>query len=180
MLDFSKVFTGEQTYADVVAGLTPADLPRLTTEILDAVEARLEGISDPDVVFVPRDPTPDDPETEGWTIGHVIVHLTAGLEESASLGATLARGVEVTGRSRYESPWESITTAAAVRSRLAESRNMALGFLTVWPEAPHLDNTYTRVERFGPMDAVGVHLMGYMHATMHLNQLQEIRRQAAG
>jgi len=180
MLDFTPVFSGDQTYAEVVAGITADDLPRLTNEILDAVENRLDGMTDAEVTFVPRDPTPDDPETEGWTIGHVVVHLTAGLEEPAALGATLARGVEITGRSRYETPWETMATVEDVRARLSESRKIALGYLGAWPDAPHLDNTHTQVERFGPMNAIGIHLMGYMHATMHLKQLQEIRRQAAG
>ncbi len=179
MLDFSSVFSGEQRYSDVVGGITTSDLPRLSNEILDAVEERLNGLTDGDVTYVSRDPTPDDPEANGWTIGHVVVHLTAGLEESAALGATLARGVEIEGRSRYEMPSQSVTTVQQVRDRLAESRRMVLGYLGVWPDAPHLDISHTQVEFFGPMDAIGVHLMGYMHATMHLNHLVEIRRQAA-
>jgi len=180
MLEFSSVFSGEQQYSDLMKGITTADLPRLSNEILDAVDDRLDGLTDADVTFVSRDPNPDDLEAEGWTIGHVIVHLTAGLEESAALGATLARGVEITGRSRYESPWETVTTERQVRERLAECRRMVLGYLGVWPDLPHLDMSHTQVEFFGPMDAIGVHLMGYMHATMHLNHLAEIRRQAGG
>jgi hypothetical protein len=40
-----------------------------------------------------------------WTLGHVIVHITASAEESAFLAAELARGVHRrTGRSRFEVP----------------------------------------------------------------------------
>lgn len=179
MLPFHKLYAGEMSFDQVVAGVTPADLVARTNEIYDAVEAPLSELRDDEVVFVPGDPTPDDPEAEGWTIGHVIVHLTAGCEETAAFGLTLARGVEITGRMRYESPWEGVTTAEQVWERLRESRRMVLAMLSAWPDVPHLEMTHTQISRLGPMDAVGLHLCGYMHATMHLNQLAEIRRQAA-
>jgi hypothetical protein len=179
MLDFSPVFTGQKSVSDVTAGITVADLPALTAEIYDAFDSRLENLTDTEATFIAKDPTDDDPDAEGWNVAHVVVHLTAGLEEWAAVGATLARGVEVTGRSRYETPWETITTADQVLQRLAESRRISLGYLSVWPEEPHLDNMQSLVSFFGSQNAVASHLNGYMHATMHLNHIGEIRRQAA-
>jgi DinB superfamily len=179
MLDFSPVFTRQKFVSEVIAGITAADLPALTTEIYDAFDSRLEGLTDTEATFVAQDPTEDDPEAEGWNVAHVIVHLTAGLEEWAAVGATLARGVEVTGRSRYETPWEAITTAEQVHQRMAESRRISFGYLSVWPDEPHLDTLQSLVNFFGSQNAVASHLNGYMHATMHLTHIGEIRRQAA-
>lgn len=128
------------------------------------------------VVVVATDPAEDG--APGWTLGHVIVHLTAGLEENAGRAATLARGAEVTGRPRYETPWEEVTTAAQVRQRLAESRRMTHAFLDAWPDAPHQDNMHEH-PYFGPTNAVAYHILGITHGRGHLAQLEEIRRQAA-
>jgi hypothetical protein len=50
--------------------------------------------------------------------------------------------------------------------------------LSAWPDEPHLDTVQSLVEFFGPQNAVGSHLLGLMHATMHFDQIDEIRRQA--
>jgi len=179
MLDFASVIARQKSLSDVVEGVPASDLPALTAEIYDAFESRLDGLTDYETTFIATDPTDDNPDAEGWNVAHVIVHLTAGLEEWAAIGATLARGVEVTGRSRYETPWETVTTAAQVQQRLAESRRISFGYLSIWPDEPHLDNVQSLVDFFGSQNAVGSHLTGHMHATMHLNHIGEIRRQAA-
>jgi len=177
---YERALTGEVAFADAFPGITPADLPRLTDEIYDAVEAIVGDASDAEVVFVPDDPEANDPPGVGWTLGHVALHLLAGIEEGAALASALARGAGVTGRSRYETPWETVTTAAQVHDRLAESRRMVQAFLVTWPNQPDLTMTDTPVPRFGPLNAVGRHLLGLAHAHGHLAQLREIRRQAAG
>jgi len=133
---------------------------------------------------VPDDPEADDPYAAdpadrdlAWTLGHVVVHVTASAEESAFLAAELARGVPSHGRSRYEVPWESVTTIAECRHRLEESRRMRLATLDVWPDEPHLDNLY---EGYGgrSIGPVARFIYGLMHDDDHLEHLVDIVRQA--
>ena len=177
-VDVAAVIETRRTLIDETAGVGPDDLRALTVELYDRLVDLTAGIDDGSVVFVPADPDADPAGGPGWTLGHVVAHLTAGLEEGAAQGCTLARGAEITGRPRYETPWEEIRTAAQVRQRLAESRRMALAFLDAWPDAPHLDNVHGH-PFFGPMDAVSHHAMGINHARGHLAQVAEIRGQAA-
>jgi hypothetical protein len=150
MLDFSPVFRKETTLAELTAGLELSDLAALANEVIDTIQDLIADCVDQDVTFVPVDPNAHDtyPASEeetdlAWTLGHVIVHTTAGSEEAAFIAAELARGVEFHGRSRSEVPWESVTTIEQCRQRLEESRRMRLGTLQVWPNEPHLDNTMT-------------------------------------
>ncbi len=141
MLDFSAVRSGSSSFADLAASLTKADLYKLTDEMIDTMQAIVAGVTDADVVFVPQDPNANDtfgkPEDKdlAWTLGHVIVHVTASAEESAALALTLARGLEVEGRSRYEVYWESVTTAEQVHRRLEDSRRMRKAMLDAWPRS---------------------------------------------
>ena len=184
MLDFTAVKSGSASFADLAAGLTKADLYTLTDEMIDTMQAIVADAIDADVVFVPQDPDakdtfgkPEDLEL-AWTLGHVVVHATASSEEAAALALTLARGLPVEGRSRYEVPWEGITTAAQMRQRLEESRRMRKSMLDAWPDDPHLDVTYTPFPRAGELNAVGRFIVGLYHDTDHLDQLKEILRQA--
>lgn len=185
-LDFAAVREGRLSYVDAVGNVTPAALRTATADLYSTIEGIIAGLSDDEVVFQPVDPDAHDQfAAEGvdadiaWTLGHVIVHLTAGLEENAALGTTLARGVRPEGRSRYETPWESVHTAAQIRQRLTESRRISLAFLDAWPDVPHLDLTVEPIPSLGPLNAVGLTGLGLLHAASHLEQLREIRRQAA-
>src|SRR6185503_12154018 len=99
MLDFSVIKSGSATFADLAANLTKADLYRLTDEMIDTMQSIVADATDADVVFVPQDPEANDtygnPEDKdlAWTLGHVVVHVTASSEESAALALTLARGL---------------------------------------------------------------------------------------
>jgi hypothetical protein len=185
MLDFTPVRNKEITYAELVEGLTVDDLCQLTVEMFDRIFYLISGCEDPDVVFVPLDPDAHDPyasteaETDlAWTLGHVIVHITASSEESAFLSAELARGVSRRrARTRYEVNWETITTMDACRQRLHESRRMQLACLDIWPDEPHLENGYE--SRFGMwVNPVVQFVFGMSHADSHLGQIEEIVRQA--
>jgi len=176
-LDVAAARNRERTLIEQTAGLGPADLRPLTIEVYDRVEAIAAAVPDGVVAFVPDDPEADPDEGPGWTLGHVVVHLPAGLEENAAQACTLARGAGITGRPRHETPWEEVTTADQVRRRLAESRRMSLAFLDAWLDRPHLDNVHDH-PFFGPMNAVAYHALGVNHAKGHLAQLAEIVRQA--
>jgi hypothetical protein len=183
VLDLSSVRNGSRTVQDLARSLTKADLAAATNSFTADMLARIDGISDADVTFVPVDPAANDEfaaETAevklAWTLGHVIVHLTASAEEAAFIAAELARGVVREGRSRYETPWPIVTTAAGVRARLNESRRMMLATLAVWPDEPHLDITIWGPS--GPRNAIARFLGGLSHAESHLEQISEIVRQA--
>ena len=185
MLNFEAVREKQMTLAELCAGLTVADLRALTHEMEDAMLALIAGCTDADVRFQPTDPTADDPfaasadeANVAWTLGHVIVHTTASAEESAFLAAELARGVPNHGRSRYETPWENVTTIAQCRQRLEESRRIRLASLELWPDAPHSDLTYSPWASAGPINCVARFVLGLRHDDDHLGQLAEIARQA--
>jgi hypothetical protein len=186
MLDFQALRERRTTLLELTAGLTPADLRALTNEMIDTMQALIRDCTDQDVTFVPEDPDAFDAYagsgaavSMAWTLGHVIVHATASAEEAAFLAAELARGVGLHGRSRYETPWEGVTTIAECRERLEESRRMRLATLDVWPDAPHLEVTYQVAPDRPRFNAIQRFVAGLRHDFDHLGQIAEIARQAA-
>ncbi len=184
MIDFRPLRTHERTIQELAEGLKLEDLANLTNEMVDAQLAAIAQAVDEDVVFVPYDPGANDPFASdpslvdlSWTLGHVIVHATASSEESAALALTLARGLEVTGRSRYETPWEEATTVAFLRRRLEDSRRMRLSMLEAWPDPAHIDNYYSTSEGRPPMNALGRFLSGLSHDDSHVGQIRGIMAQ---
>lgn len=185
MIDFTPLRDREKTLSEIVAGLIVDDLRDLTNEMIDRQLALIADCTDEDVVFVPQDPAAEDKyaadaEDVGlaWTLGHVIVHVTASSEEKAFLAAELARGIDREGRSRYETPWETVTTIAQCRERLEESRRLRLATLDVWPNPPHLDITISYRRLPEPVNAIGRFVMGLIHDVDHLGQIEAIARQA--
>jgi hypothetical protein len=178
MLDFTPLKEHAQSIEDFVRGITREDLSQLTDEMIDTELAIIADASDQDIVFVSVDPNAkDDKPGVGWTLGHVIVHATASSEEAAATASALARGVRVEGRSRYETPWETVTSVAQLRQRLEESRRMRKAFLQTWPDEPHLDNKQ-EIPNFGTFNAISRFVLGLFHEDLHLEQLREIVRQA--
>jgi len=187
VIDFKPYREKRMTLMDLAAGLAPSDLRALTEEMVAAQIARLEGATDADVVFVPADPEADDQFADSpddlklaWTLGHVVVHATASSEEAAAHALTLARGLPVLGRSRYEVPWEQAATAAFCRARLQESLRMRLAMLDAWPDEPHLETTYQAREGAPANNAVARFLGGLSHDDSHLEQMAKIAAQAKG
>ncbi len=159
------------------------DLICFTNQMIDLQMSLIEDIADQDVVFTPIDPDADDPYAVdpdagalAWTLGHVIVHCTASSEECCAQASNLARGVEVSGRMRYETPWQQVRTAEQARQRLAESRRIRLAYLNAWPDQPHMDLTYTPYK--SPQNCVTRVLAGLFHDADHLDQIAEIVVQA--
>ncbi len=185
MLDFEAVRKKHMTLAELCMGVTVDDLRTLTHAMVDTMQSLIANCDDADVVFQPSDPAADDPNASAaddvnmaWTLGHVIVHTTASAEESAFLAAELARGVENHGRSRYETPWETVKTIAQCRTRLEESRRMRLASLDLWPDDAHLANTYTPWPSAGLINCVGRFVLGLYHDDDHLGQIADIMQQA--
>ena len=181
--DFGSVRQQTRTIQELADGLGREDLADATNALFDDVVRRLDGIEDSDVSFVPVDPVANDEfaadsaEVDlAWTLGHVVVHLTASAEEAAFIGTELARGVVREGRSRWETPWPTLTTAAGAQARLAESRRMILALLDAWPDEPHLDVAIPGTS--GPRNAIARFLSGLNHLDSHLDQVSEIVRQS--
>jgi DinB superfamily len=181
MIDFAALRRKEQTFSQLAAGLTPHDLARATNAMCDLQLALIADAVDEDVVFVPDDPEADDTFADdqsvvklAWTLGHVVVHTTASAEESAALALTMARGLPVDGRSRYEVPWEEARSADYLRHRIQESRRMRLAMLDAWPDEPHLDITYEPYKFTGPLNAIGRFVAGLMHDDSHVEQIRKI------
>ena len=186
MLDFAPVRTKEKTVVDISQDLTIGDLYTFTREMVRKMLDLMHDCTDADVVFIPNDPQAYDgfatnPEDASiaWTLAHVIVHTTASAEESAALAAELARGVpHRSGRSRCEVPWQSVTTIEQCRQRLQESLRMRIASLDMWPEQPHLQNTYQMREGAPLYNAISRFVAGLAHDDNHLKQIEDIVRQA--
>jgi hypothetical protein len=186
VLDFNKIRNKELTLAELCQDLSVDDLRRLTDEMIDAQLNLIAVATDADVVFTPEDPDAQDRYAESeaevnlpWSLGHVIVHVTASSEESAAQAANLARGVKIEGRMRYEVPWEMVTRMDQLRQRLEESRRIRQAFLNTWPDVPHLENTYTpNYPKARPRNPIMQFVGGLAHDDAHLGQIAEILRQA--
>jgi hypothetical protein len=185
MLDFTPMREKRITLIDLAKKLTVKDLIDLTNEMVNTQLSLITDCVDGDVIFVPEDPSAYDPFAEdpedvslAWTLGHVIVHITASSEEAAAIAAELARGVAYHGRSRYETPWQEVTTVKQCLQRLEESRRMRLSSLDMWPDQPNLDNTYQSRPEAPIMNAVSRFLYGLMHDEDHLEQITKIKESA--
>ena len=184
MLNFQSVREKKISLQELVKDLTKDDMRRELNEMYDEVESRIANCADSDVIFEPVDDLADDPNAaEGeqsiaWTLGHVIVHLTASMEESAALASELARGVTFHGGSRYEVPWRNITTIEQCRARMNESRRICLASLEMWPDSPHLENTYFPAKGARPYTCVSRFASWLKHTSDHFDQIAEIVRQA--
>ena len=185
MLNFAAYASRKITLDELIAGLGPDDLRRLTHEMVDTMLAQIVECADPDVTFQPLDPAANDPYASEsaevampWTLAHVIVHTTASAEESAALAAELARGVENHGRSRAEMPWQMVTTVEQCRQRLEESRRMRLASLDMWPDEPNLENRYRPWSSAPEINAIGRFVFGLRHDADHLGQIADVVEQA--
>lgn len=187
MLDFSPVHNGQLTTKELVEreNVSPDDLPKLTNEMIERMLALIANCDDADVTFVPSDPEAEDNAAAlqedvnlAWTLGHVIVHTTASAEEYAFIAAELARGVKRgDARSRYEAPWQTVTTIEQCRALLESSRQMRLATLAIWPQPPHLDNTYE--PRPGlTHNCISRFVVGLLHDDSHLEHIEKIVAQA--
>lgn len=176
-VDFRSVFRKEATFDELTAGLTADDFREFVNDAIDRMIEALDEVTDRDLTFVASEESAED--GIGWTIGHVIVHQTATLEEASALAAELARGVIRDGRSRYEMPWESITSVDQLYQRLMESRRMLLGALDMWPDEPHLETTVYLEWLGASVNCKGRLALGLAHDALHYEHIAQIRQQIA-
>lgn len=190
MIDFSGIDNKTQVIYDLAQAYTVEDLRRVTNESIDFMLNILRDLTDADVTFDPLDPKADDPyakegeEKIGWSLAHLVVHVTATSEEWAAYSPILARGIPYGAdpRLRYETEWTAVTTHTQCIQRLEESRRMRLGALDMWPDAPNLELkrqlSPRYVELFGEMNAPALFLFGLYHEVGHRAQFEDVRQQA--
>jgi hypothetical protein len=192
MIDFSPVDKGELTLYELAQALrlTAADLRAATHASLDTLLAIIGDAGDAQLTHIPYDPEANDPyappefQHVGWSLAHLVAHVTATSEEAAAIASILARGIPYTRepRLRYETEWQTITTRAQVVQRIAESRRIRAAYLDTFPDAPHLDvfrDTSERfAERHGKLNAIAQFLYGLKHELGHHDQFREAARQA--
>ena len=179
-------FPPDTKIADLQDGIAHADLVQATNAIIDWYLEKVKDVPDSTVTFEPDDPDAHDKwaATEEeihmpWTLGHVVVHVTASAEFASACGAALAKGGTTDGLERVEVHWTTIKTTQQVVERLEKSRTMQLAFLSAWPDPPDLDNLFTKYAKYwGKLNAVGMTLGGLKHATNHFYQVEDILRQA--
>lgn len=192
MIDLSPVRDGEKKFIEFCRdeNITVDTLRDASNESIDFLLDLISDLDDTDIVFDPNDADANDPyavegeENIGWTMGHLIAHVTASSEEGAAFSSLLARGVEgVEHRPRYETAWKDMTTKAHCVQRLEESRRMRLGYLDTWPDEPDYENLRAGlseglIEHFGELNAPAVFLFGLGHELGHHEQIKEVKRQA--
>lgn len=189
-IDFTPVQTNELKMLEFSQPFTVADLRAATNTSIDTLLSFIDGLTDADVTFDPVDADADDPyakpgeEKIGWSLAHLIAHVTASSEEWATYGSILARGISYPPepRLRYETAWEHLKTQAQCVQRLEESRRIRLGYLDTFPDQPFLDTRRELsprfTERFGEFNAIAAVLFGLSHEVGHYDQCREVRRQA--
>lgn len=188
-IDFDPWFKKEAKLDDIGADLSLEDLRLATNQSIDHLLSLIEGLTDADITFDPVDEEADDPHAKpgeekiGWSIAHIIVHVTASSEEGAAMSSLLARGIAASERPRYETPWQDVTTYAQCVQRLEESRRIRLAYFDAWPDEPHMDVLRAGVSErfeayFGKVNATAAALMGLSHEVGHYDQIVDARQQA--
>lgn len=190
MINFAPIKSGDMKLLDYSRQFSVDDLRQATNDSIDRMLDLIADLTDDDVTFDPEDPEANDPyaapgeEHIGWSIAHLIAHVTASSEEGAAYSTILARGIVYPAdpRLRYETPWRDITTQAQCVQRLEESRRIRLAALDMWPDEPFLevyrDLSPRFVERVGELNAAAAFLFGLQHEVGHYDQIREVRRQA--
>jgi hypothetical protein len=188
--DFTPVDNHEMTLMQFSENFTVEDLRNATNESVDTLLKIVRGLNDKQVAFLPHDPEADDPyakpgeEKIGWSIAHLVVHVTATSEEWATYSSFLARGIPYPAepRLRYETEWKTVTTTAQCIQRLEESRRIRLGYLDAWPDHPNLETKRELsprfIERNGQFNAIVCFLYGLKHELGHYAQFREVASQA--
>jgi hypothetical protein len=188
-IDFGPLQRREVQIHDFEKGFTLEQMPATINVYYDRVLEIIGDASDEELVFEPVDEKADDPyaKTEAekeisWNAAHIVLHMTASLEEGAGFASLLGRGVELPEgiRVRYEPDWKTYTTRAQVMQRLTESRRMVLSLLNSMPDEPITDNfrKFSMRSSQVQISALGSVLFGLSHFDGHLAQLQDALKQA--
>lgn len=189
-IDFTPLRNKELTRSEFYKRFTIDDLRAATNASIDTLLEIVSDLSDEQINFVPNDPLADDEHAPaeqrymGWTLGHLVLHVTASSEEGAAFSSLLARGITVPYgvRLRYEDDWQThCRTQQDVIQRLEESRRMRLAYLDTWPDKPHLDVFNDMPEdsaHYGKFNCVILFCEGLRHEDGHYAQFRDAKAQA--
>ncbi len=187
-IDFTPLFNRSITPLEFAEPFSLDDLRAATGTYLDTVRDLVKDFTDEQLIFQPTDPKAQDnyaktPEEVhmGWSLAHLVLHVTASLEEGAAISSLLARGVPVEGRFRYEPEWRTVTTRQQVLARIEECRRMCLAYLNTWPDEPHVDvyrkfpegSIFASVKHNAPASF----LFSMSHLVGHLDQFKDAAAQ---
>lgn len=187
LIDFQPVFSKEKTLQDLANEYSHVDLGNALNGYVDFTTQVFQGLSDEQATFIPTDPDADDPfaasEVErhmGWSLVHLVMHVTASAEEAAAFSSILARGIPIGGRLRSERDWRQVSTCFETLARLDECRRMCLAYLATWPDQPDLITVRIMPENLSWMkpNAKISFLAGLMHWHKHIEQFQKVVMQA--
>ncbi len=175
LIDFSPVNNNQIILYEFAQQFSVADLRGAVNASIDTLRDILGSADDAQMTFIPNDPLADDayapPEERylGWSLAHLVTHVTASSEEWAAYSSILARGIAYPRepRLRIETDWHTLTTRAQVLQRLDESQRIRLAYLDTWPDEPRLDVfrdlSENFVNKFGQMNAKSALLFGLKH-----------------
>lgn len=181
LVQFETIHNKEQTLGDLAGQCGVSDLRETLNSYVERTVGIIGGLTDQQVILIPYDPAADDPYAAskeerhvGWSLAHVVLHVTASAEEAAAFSSILARGIAIGGRLRHECDWRQITKTAELVSRLEECRRICLAYLSTWPDEPDLETTRVMPENISWMKANAplCFLFGLMHWHSHMEQLQ--------
>ncbi len=187
-IDFTPIINQTVTALEFSKSFTLDALRAAVHTYYDLILNQIQEFNDAQLTFEPTDPNAKDDAAKtaeevhmGWSLSHLVLHVTASFEEGASISSILARGIPIEGRFRYEPDWRTVTTRAQVIDRISESRRMILAFLDTWPNEPHLDvyRIFPAGSRFANVqhNAPAAFLFALRHLDGHLEQFQEVARQ---
>ncbi|MEM6527459.1 MAG: DinB family protein [Chloroflexota bacterium] len=189
-IDYTDFINGDIKWAQLAERYTFDEILEETRRLYDAVRDLLQDIPDAAVAYIPQDPdahdkaaATEDEEHVGWSIGHVVAHLTASNEETFLFASLLARGIQHDGRLRTEAPWEDIDTAEKALQRLEESRRIVFAYASALPDEPRMDvlrafGSEKAAAYFGDINAKASMLMGLTHHREHVQQIAKVKQQA--
>jgi hypothetical protein len=187
LIDFQPVFDKEKNLIDLANEYSQADLGAALNSYVDFTLQIINGVGDEQATYIPFDPDADDPHatTEadrhiGWSLVHLVMHVTATVEEAAAFSSILARGIAIGGRLRSERDWREVTTCAEAVARLEECRRICLAYLATWPDRPDLTTARIMPENLSWMkpNAPISLLAGLMHWHKHIEQFRQVAEQA--
>lgn len=187
-IDFKPLLDRQVSLLEFSKDLTLTNLRDATNESIDRIVALLNDVTDEEINFEPTDPDADDPHADdterniGWTLGHLILHVTASAEEGAAVSSLLARGIVVEQRLRHENDWKThCRTKIDCLQRLEESRRIRNAYLDTWPSQPMFDVFQKFPEEhpwYNQINAQSGFILGLAHELGHFAQLEEVKTQA--
>ncbi len=189
LIDFQPILAKEKTLSDLAKEFNRRSLGDALTSYVDFTRQVVENTpSDELAAAIPDDPLADDPHAAseeerhvGWSLVHLVTHVTASAEEGAAFSSLLARGIAIGSRLRSEQDWRQVKTRAAAVQRLEECRRICLGYLAAWPDQPDLAAVRLMPEHLSWLkpNAPVSFLHGLLHWHLHLEQIQLAAGRAA-